>query len=85
MQNIPSHNHSIRLLFKAKSGYTNIDCDDNILKLFHDDKVETNTGLKYAQNIKKGDMIKVINESDEYQFASVIDIVIQDSFIFIYF
>ena len=57
LQNIPSHEKSIRLMFKA--GYTekNLPILDNYLELYNDDEIETNEGWKECKDLKIGNEV----------------------------
>lgn len=56
-QNIPSHNKEIRLLFKAKEDYHNIELIDNYYEVKIGDEILTPAGWKNVKEINIGDTI----------------------------
>lgn len=59
MQNIPSHNKEIRMLFKAKTEELEIEPEDNIYSLQEWEEVETENGFKYAKDLTEIDKLRV--------------------------
>ena len=57
IQNIPSHNPEVRLLFKAATKYNIIEEDDNKFVISEIEEVNTPNGWKYGKDIQLGDEV----------------------------
>lgn len=57
IQNIPSHNPEIRLLFKAAENNRQVELTDNFYELDLISEVETINGWKYGKDLKIGDTL----------------------------
>ena len=69
MQNIPSKNNEIRMMFVAGDRYELVQGDPEFDVYFEDD-VETTSGYVCASDIQVGDTLKV-TEDDQIQIVSV--------------
>ena len=69
LQQIPSHNKEIRMMFRATTRYNNIESDDNTFIVPYTDEVETNNGWKYMKDVLLTDKIKL-----EDIFCSILEI-----------
>lgn len=64
IQQVPSRNPEIRMLFTADTKYHRVACIDNYYTLPETDEVETPDGWKYAEHLKIGDCIITDEGSD---------------------
>ena len=80
IQNIPSHNTEIRMLFKAavKNNVVEIS-DDNCYEIPETDEVETSDGWKKVKNVIVGD--KLIGKDN---IETVLNVVKQDNLYKVY-
>ena len=73
-QNIPSHNKEIRMLFKAKDKSNDIYPENNKIIVNRLIKVKTPDSMKYSQDLKIGDMLRLTDDEDN----SFEDVIIKD-------
>ena len=69
LQQIPSHNKEIRMMFRATTRYNNIESEDNTFIVPYTDEVETDNGWKYMKDVLLTDRIKL-----EGEFCSILGI-----------
>lgn len=62
LQQIPSHNKEIRMMFRATTRYNNIESEDNTFIVPYTDEVETNSGWKYMKDVLLTDKINLDGE-----------------------
>lgn len=59
IQNIPSHNKEIRMLFTADTRYHTVDITGNYFEVPETDEVETTDGWKFGKDLVVGDSLRV--------------------------
>ena len=69
LQQIPSHNKEIRMMFRATTRYNNIESEDNTFIVPYTDEVETDNGWKYMKDVLLTDKINLDGE-----FCSILGI-----------
>lgn len=69
LQQIPSHNKEIRMMFRASVKYNEIESEDNTFIVPPTDKVQTNNGWKYLKDVDKSEKIKL-----EDIFCSILEL-----------
>ena len=62
LQQIPSHNKEIRMMFRATTRYNNIESEDNTFIVPYTDEVETDNGWKYMKDVLLTDKINLDGE-----------------------
>ena len=70
IQNIPSHNPEVRMLFTAKKDNHVVELTDNYYEIPETDEVETTYGWKRVAELKIGD--KIIGDNNEDTIKSII-------------
>lgn len=79
MQNIPSHNHDIRQMFKATNKEYTVSASNNIFIVNKFSEIETSEGWKYSDTIRPGDNLVLASSDTEDEIAIVNKINILDN------
>ena len=79
MQNIPSHNHDIRQMFKATNKEYTVSTSNNIFIVNKFSEIETSEGWKYSDTIRPGDSLVLASSDNEDEIAIVNKINILDN------
>jgi hypothetical protein len=76
MQNIPSHDKTVRMIFKPSLSERNIEIDNNLYIVKNTEEVYTNSGWKLANKLAVGDVL----QNSENEFDIVKNIQRQDNY-----
>lgn len=79
LQQIPSKNKEIRLMFKASTKYANIDCSDNVIECDLATEILSNGEYKFVKQINIGDVVDIDFEDGCMSHEVVKNIIIEDS------
>lgn len=81
LQQIPSKNNEVRLLFCGETKYDNVELEDNYFVVSNICEVETTNGWKYAVDLQMGD--EIIDNDNEINIITKIEIVDKNVYIYI--
>lgn len=85
LQQIPSSNHELRLLFRAQTLYKTIDCSCNVIECKTCNDILSNGCYVSVNDLKIGDMLDIVNEDGSTSKEFIKDIVTNDLNCSIYF
>ena len=74
LQQVPSHNREIRMLFMAREEFGEVESSDNVFEVPVYEEVETESGWKYPEMLSEGEKLRVTRESGVEDILTVMGI-----------